>query len=212
VGEAGYPRDNIQVTVEGTTLPPISVAAGVYYTTPVTATSSDGLMTITIKDLGGDPYWVVNGIDIWTSPPGDPGAQPLRAGMVVSQGAGDTLSSTQLALVVEQAIGLWSATGLSASQVALLRSTSVVVGDLNAQGYLGLTTPERIVIDDDGVGLGWSTGRDVAAGKYDLLSTVLHEMGHVLGHDHDVADDLMHAILQPGERHLPDLDAAFAGW
>jgi hypothetical protein len=61
-----------------------------------------------------------------------------------------------LAAVVEQAVGLWAGTGLNAAQVALLRSTPVAIANLDAQGYLGLTTPERILIDDDGVGLGWS--------------------------------------------------------
>ena len=86
------------------------------------------------------------------------------------------------------------------------------IADLDGGGYLGLTTPERILIDDDGAGLGWSTGREVSAGKYDLLTTVLHEMGHVLGREHDEGDDLMNALLRPGERHLLDVDSAFAGW
>jgi hypothetical protein len=77
---------------------------------------------------------------------------------------------------------------------------------------LGLTTPERILIDDDGVGLGWSTGREVAAGKYDLLTTVLHETGHVLDEVDRDTEDLMSGALQPGARHFPDLDAVFAGW
>jgi hypothetical protein len=48
--------------------------------------------------------------------------------------------------------------------------------------------------------------------KYDLLTTMLHEMGHVLGQGHDADDDLMDAILQPGESHLPELDSVFAAW
>jgi hypothetical protein len=118
--------------------------------------------------------------------------------------------------VVEQAIGLWTATGLTREQVALLRSTPVVVGNLDAQGYLGLATPERIVIDDDGAGLGWSLGTGVGqenGDKYDLLTTVLHELGHVLGHEHEAsADALMAEMLQPGVRRLPDVDSVFAGW
>ena len=65
------------------------------------------------------------------------------------------MTAAQLASVVEQAVGLWAGTGLSAAQVALLRATPVAIANLDAQGYLGLTTPERILIDDDGVGLGW---------------------------------------------------------
>jgi hypothetical protein len=129
-----------------------------------------------------------------------------------------SLTYGELAPIVEQAIGLWTETGLTREQVALLRSTPVVVGDLDVQGYLGLTTPERIVIDDDGVGRGWSydgqkTKNQEPRTSYDLLTVVLHEMGHVLGHEHDeAADDLMAEMLQPGVRRLPDVDAVFAGW
>jgi hypothetical protein len=115
-------------------------------------------------------------------------------------------------------VGIWVGTGLSPAQVALLRATPVTLANLDGQGYLGLTTPERILVDDDGVGLGWdiSSGSLLSAlgspPSYDLLTTVLHEMGHVLGQGHAADDDLMEAILQPGERHLPDVDAVFAGW
>jgi hypothetical protein len=63
-----------------------------------------------------------------------------------------------------------------------------------------------------------------AAGKYDLLTVLLHEMGHLagfhdlegaeIGDDHNHVDPLLHpfdlmgADLQPGERRLPSaLDA-----
>src|SRR5262249_47250893 len=50
-----------------------------------------------------------------------------------------------------------------------------------------------------------STG-SAAAGRIDLLTVLLHEVGHVLGYDHDVAGDphgqVMDAVLQPGHRAL----------
>ena len=258
VGDATYPRDQIEVTVEGAAPYTIgSLAAGSYdarVTTAGSSASSDGKLTVTIRDRGGDPYWVINGIDVWEAT-ATPPVQALRAGkspesrvpqspesrvespepevegqeseVTLSPSHLVTLSSAQLAPVVEQAIGLWSETGLTREQVALLRSTPVIVGDLDAQGYLGMTTPERIVIDDDGVGLGWYLDREwppaSASGSglstldsrpsYDLLTVVLHEMGHVSGHEHDkAADDLMADVLQPGVRRLPDVDAVFAKW
>jgi hypothetical protein len=139
--------------------------------------------------------------------------------------AGLAMTPAQLAPVVEEAVGLWAATGLSPAQVARLRATPVVIANLDAQGYLGLTTPQQILIDDNGVGLGWelpwaishwssANGQWPLANdqSYDLLTTVLHELGHVLGHGHDADDELMDAVLQPGEHHLPDVDSVFAGW
>jgi Matrixin len=49
----------------------------------------------------------------------------------------------------------------------------------------------------------------------DLLTVVLHEMGHVLGLDDlDAEGELMGGVLQPGTQHLPthaDVDAILTG-
>jgi hypothetical protein len=213
VGDTAGVRGQIQVTVEGSAYTITSLPAGTFNTTvtPGVTSGIDGLVTVNIKDLGGaNPYWVINGIDIWDTWAATP-VPALRAGQI-GAAAAVAVTPDQLASVVEQAVGIWEGTGLNSAQVAILRSTPVAMTNLDAQGYLGLTTPDRILIDDDGVGFGWSTGREVAAGKYDLLTTVLHEMGHVLGQGHGADGDLMDAILQPGEQHLPELDSVFAAW
>lgn len=65
---------------------------------------------------------------------------------------------------------------------------------------LGESDGSQVQIDDDADGYGWSNSlTGVAAGKVDLLSTVTHEFGHVLGLEHDV----MGESLGVGDRHLP---------
>jgi hypothetical protein len=51
---------------------------------------------------------------------------------------------------------------------------------------------------------------DTAAARADLLTAVMHEMAHVLGHTHDDDVALLEATLEPGTRRLPALDEAFA--
>ena len=97
-------------------------------------------------------------------------------------------------------------------------------------GYLGLTplSNTTISVDDDGAGYGWyvdPTPMDdtefpvsvvptrlttrpalAPAGRMDLLTTVIHELGHVLGRDSSFAaadrNDIMYAYLTAGERRV----------
>jgi hypothetical protein len=77
------------------------------------------------------------------------------------------------------------------------------VVDLSPQPYLGLTTPAGILIDDDGAQQGWKyegrrTKDEAASTKsFDLLTVVLHEMGHVLGLD-DVDPQAHAGVLMAG--------------
>ena len=149
----------------------------------------------------------------------------------LSPTAGEThLTQPQLDSVVAAAIAQWAHAGASAAQLAALYATTFSVADLS-----GVTIGEEgptghIIIDIDAAGHGWfvdptpgdnseftharnAAGTDLlsdpasaAAGHIDLLTTVAHEMGHVLGLD-DVpspADDLMYVNLVDGERRVPD--------
>ena len=141
------------------------------------------------------------------------------------------LTQAELDSVVAAAISQWSAAGASASQIAALHATVFTVAALSG-GVIGEQSPGQITIDASASGHGWfvdptpndnsefthaqnAAGTDLltdpsnaAAGHLDLLTTVTHEMGHVLGLDDttaaSTANDLMYINLVDGERRLPD--------
>jgi hypothetical protein len=108
--------------------------------------------------------------------------------------------------------------------LATLDTIHFEIADLPGQ-TLGLASGHTILIDRNAAGFGWfvdSTPRDdrefgpslvadansPAYGRMDLLSVVAHEMGHVLGYDHDSELDVMHETLEAGHRASPDLDGS----
>jgi len=105
---------------------------------------------------------------------------------------------------------------------------SITVDDL-PEGDLGRAGSGLVTIDSDANGAGWfidTTPRDhsefteladgslvaspdsPAYGRYDLMTVVLHEIGHLQGHDH-TEEGLMAATLPLGTRRLPDWDLHF---
>ena len=78
-----------------------------------------------------------------------------------------------------------------------LSGVDVQVGDLDDL-RLASTSGSSIVVDATAAGHGWS----VAGGSMDLVTVLAHELGHVLGLDHD-AGSLMNGSLSPGEQRGP---------
>jgi hypothetical protein len=138
------------------------------------------------------------------------------------------LTQADLDATVAAALARWSAAGLTPEQLARLRSLRFEVtalGDL----HLGAASGNLIRIDRKAAGNGWfidPTPMDdvefadagagtrrytdpagAPAGRIDLLTTVMHEMGHRLGlPDSYVAGDrdgVMYGYLTKGERRLP---------
>ena len=138
------------------------------------------------------------------------------------------LTNTQLAPIVTAAIAQWTAAGISTEELKALQSATYNVGILPA-GEVGSTTGNVVTISPDAAGAGWfvdptpadnvefsqivaptefdATPGSPAYGEVDLLTTVSHEMGHILGLP-DVAnaaepDDLMDISIATGVRRIP---------
>jgi hypothetical protein len=135
--------------------------------------------------------------------------------------------------VLTTAIDDWAAAGLPGQDIARLRGVTVQITNLPA-GYLGGTAigGSTIYLSADAGGYGWFTdpspwnnaalARPVAAtefvampaaapaGHEDLLTVVMHELGHTLGlYDLDPntsPDDLMAETLATGVRRLPSAE------
>ena len=112
-----------------------------------------------------------------------------------------------------------------------LIDVQVEVADLPGN-LLGATTDGKILIDRDAARFGWFVDPTLAAdeefilddlgsllarknttadGRADLLTTVMHELGHVLGYNH--ADEgLMDDLLPLGTRWTSATDEVFGGY
>jgi hypothetical protein len=153
----------------------------------------------------------------------------LAAASTTSTYAAGAVDTEGLNRVVDQARAIWATLGLTDAQRERLNNMSVELADLQ-HGRLGAMYPTAIYIDRDASGIGWfvdstpgdneefdlgSDGlyraRGEAAGRMDLLSTVLHELGHAIGLDDLDAmtegDEVMAGVLGAGVRRLPT-DAA----
>jgi len=116
------------------------------------------------------------------------------------------LSREDLVAAVVSARRHWQATGLSAEQDAALRALKFEITNLPDQ-RLGEADGNVIRIDENAGGIGWSVNAGSEAGKVDLLTTVMHEMGHALGlpdsYDEHARNSIMYGYLNTGEERLP---------
>jgi hypothetical protein len=132
--------------------------------------------------------------------------------------------------IINAAILRWQQAGVDASQLELLDTIDIQFAELDG-AYLGLTTGNTIFLDANAAGYGWFVSQeprdksrepedsDAHSGsrlstldsrpssldsqlRMDLLTAVMHEMGHVLGLedviDDGLAGDVMFSRLQPG--------------
>jgi hypothetical protein len=132
-----------------------------------------------------------------------------------------------LAPIVDEAIWRWTeALSLDDAAVAALYAVDFEIADFSDL-TLGMAGEDTIFIDADAAGWGWfvdTTPADdsefgsqlsefdllaleisPAFGEMGLLTTVMHEFGHILGFENLDPDSgyLMSETLEAGERHLP---------
>jgi hypothetical protein len=137
------------------------------------------------------------------------------------------ITQEQLNATVTAALTRLQQDGIDAATLAQLASADYLVGDLPGT-MLGFTSGRTVTIDRHAAGRGWfidptplddaefdangvALAGTAASGKMDLLTTVLHEMGHVVGHgDQFTASDPMYDVLSTGQRRTQALDALFS--
>jgi hypothetical protein len=117
------------------------------------------------------------------------------------------LSQDQLDQTVTAAMSAWIESGLNKEQLATLQRLTFEVADLPGL-RLGEANGTRIRVNRNAGGNGWL----LDAHGVDLLTTIMHEMGHALGlrDSYNEADraNLMYGFLSKGERRKPLKDQA----
>ncbi|MCA9018320.1 MAG: hypothetical protein KDA77_23565, partial [Planctomycetaceae bacterium] len=189
--------------------------------------AANGTITVTISDNQANGYVLAEAYRIELT-------SPLMAAGGQSSTSAQSITQDDLDSVRDAALSYWASTGLSQTQLSLLQSVNFALADL-PDGMLGGATSTTITIDINAAGYGWFVDKtpfdnseftldangnlvagaaSAASGRMDLLTVVMHELGHTLGYDDLDTDDaenhLMGESLNDSLRRLPEIDDFFS--
>ncbi|MCU0260818.1 MAG: hypothetical protein MUE78_07350, partial [Ilumatobacteraceae bacterium] len=169
---AGQTTKTIVITISADKKAEATETFTVVLSSPTNAVISDGSGVVTITDNDG-------------------------ALSAAGRGPGSTsvVSTADLEITARSALDAWVAAGASPVTFA---GVVLVVADLPGS-KLAETLGRTITVDVDAAGWGWSLTPGIAdPSRVDLLSVLLHELGHVAGFEHDAAG-IMEGQIAPGQ-------------
>jgi uncharacterized delta-60 repeat protein len=147
--------------------------------------------------LDADPTTELRGGSIVIHKFGNP---LLAAGDSTASHHGLLITPAALDVAKEQAIEYWQSQASSSTVREILQTLDIHIADLDGLALALASESNQIWIDRDAAGYGWNSGSSSSDGM-DLMSVVVHELGHKLGLDHDVLGE----TLSPGVRNVPDV-------
>jgi hypothetical protein len=129
----------------------------------------------------------------------------------IGTGATQTLRSSQVEPLLAEALARWQAAGVDTTALGNVQVQIVNLGGTT----LGMASGNTITLDDNAAGWGWfvdptpandseftTPGNQGEQGRMDLLTVLEHELGHLLGFDHQKTG-VMEDTLATGTRETP---------